>query len=151
MSKDHQLFLRHMLGMIETGDMFHGRFVEVHVGRLLGADIADTGTNGWDLRIPGDRPVTVEVKAAAEGRQYRISPKDADVWVFVTFADKTKGPDGFRYAVAGRQALGDLPSRVSQKRIFDDFNETTASGLRAAVIEAAAPTVAETTVRRRGR
>ena len=79
LSEDHRTYLRHMLGLIETGDMFHGRFVEVHVGNLLGADIADSGINGWDLRLDGESPITIEVKAAALGRSYNIGSKAADV------------------------------------------------------------------------
>lgn len=131
-----------MLGMIETGDMFHGRFVEVHVARLLRADIADRGINGWDLRIPGKSPITVEVKAAAAGRHYRIGPKAADVWVFVTFDDKINGPDHFRYAVAPQAALAGTSGRVSQAKVFAQFGATGGRRLRAAVLAAAKSTQA---------
>ena len=38
LDEDERWFLRAMLGWIETGNMFHGRFVEVHIARVLGAD-----------------------------------------------------------------------------------------------------------------
>ena len=137
LSEDRRLYLQHMLGMIETGDMFHGRFVEVHVGWLLDADIADSGVNGWDLLIPGRHPIDVEVKAAATGRSYRITRKRVDVWVFVTFDDKRDGPEHFRYAVAPAEALGGFSGRMSQKKVFETFGVTSAKKLRAAVIAAA--------------
>lgn len=139
LSEDHRLYLRHMLGLVERGDMFHGRFVEVHVGNLLGADIADRGINGWDLRIGGKQPITIEVKAAAVGRSYQLGSKNADVWVFVTFADKTEGVAGYRYSVASAAQVTALGSkRINQHKLFQQFGETTASRLRATVKTAAA-------------
>lgn len=139
LSEDHQLYLRHMLGLLETGDMFHGRFVEVHVGRILGADIADRGVNDWDLRIGGRSPITVEVKATAEGGRYRLGPKRADVWVFVTFSDKAKvsrpgpkAPNGYLYCVASANAIEAQRAEaatVSQSEAFELFTPATASNL----------------------
>jgi hypothetical protein len=138
LSEDHLLYLRHMLGLVQTGDMFHGRFVEVHVGNLLGADIADRGINGWDLRIGGKQPITVEVKAAALGRSYQLGSKDADVWVFVTFVDKTHGTDGYRYSVASAPQVAALGTkRINQNKLFQLFGEVKRSRLRAAVNAAA--------------
>jgi hypothetical protein len=88
-----------MLGLLETGNMFHGRFVEVHVGRVLGADVPDTGTNAWDLYIPGPEPITVEVEAWPRGGSYLLTSEGADVWVFVTFTDKATRPRDFSYVV----------------------------------------------------
>jgi hypothetical protein len=128
---DETLFLRHMLGMIETGDMFHGRFVEVHVARVLGADLSDSGVNGWDLWLDDDPPITIEVKATAAGGGYTLrrpskstgkskkarGPK-ADVLVFVTFADKTQRPRQFSFVVVPRTAVDVMPDRVSQAWLF---------------------------------
>jgi len=141
LSQDHQLYLRHMLGLLETGDMFHGRFVEVHVGNLLGADIADRGINGWDLRIDGTSPITVEVKAAAVGHSYHLGPKDAEVWVFVTFDDKTHGTGAFRYCVASAQQVADTHAKqIRQAAAFSKFGEVTAGELPSAVRAAAIQT-----------
>jgi hypothetical protein len=138
LSKDHLLYLRHMLGLVQRGDMFHGRFVEVHVGNLLGADIADRGINGWDLRIGGKQPITVEVKAAALGRSYQLGSKEADVWVFVTFADKTHGTDGYRYCVATKLQVAKLGTkRINQSKLFQLIGEVERGRLRAAVDAAA--------------
>ena len=138
LSEDHVMYLRHMLGLLETGDMFHGRFVEVHVANLLRADIADRGINGWDLRMDGKNPITVEVKAAAAGRSYSIGPKAADVWVFVTFEDKLGGVAGFRYSVVAAPAVSRLGERrISQQKVFAQFGEVGASDLAVAVRAAA--------------
>jgi hypothetical protein len=119
---DEQLYLRVMLGLTETGNMFHGRFVEVHVGRILGADVPDTGTNAWDLFVPDPTPITIEVKACPVGGTYRVTSKGADVWVFVTFSDKAVRPRNFSYVVASVNELHELSqSRMGQSRVFEAF------------------------------
>lgn len=126
---DEQLYLRVMLGLAETGNMFHGRFVEVHVGRVLGADVPNIGTNAWDLYIPDSEPITVEVKACPRGGKYRLTSEGADVWVFVTFTDKSTRPRDFSYVVASSSAVRNLRKNgknlsqksMTQKRVFAEF------------------------------
>ena len=119
---DEQLYLRVMLGLAETGNMFHGRFAEVHVGRVLGADVPDTGTNAWDLYIPGPEPITVEVKACPRGGKYGLTSEGADIWVFVTFTDKATRPRDFSYVVVRSSAVKELHQKeITQKRAFEKF------------------------------
>lgn len=135
---DEYWYLRSMLALIRTGSMFHGPFVEVHVARLLDAHVPHTGISEWDLWMPGTPPVTVEVKATANGGRYKVGGKSADVWVFVTFSDRQLRPPDFRYVVASRskvEALG--RASISQRHLFKTLGpEILPSDLRAAVIAA---------------
>lgn len=105
LSEDDQIYLRSMLAFAETGAMFRGRYVEAHVARLLGAVFPPFGTSEWDLKVPGDPPIPVEVKASQSTARFNLSRfKNGDdhVWVFVRY-DTPVGvrPSGFTYAVAG--------------------------------------------------
>jgi hypothetical protein len=123
-----------MLGMIETGDMFHGRFIEVHVGRVLGADVSDSGVNGWDLWLDDQPPITIEVKATAAGGTYRLRRKPkrppaagkpprikGQVWVFVAYANKSERPRQFSYVVVPRSTVDAMPNEVRQAGLFEQF------------------------------
>jgi hypothetical protein len=105
LSADDEIYARAMLALAETGAMFRGRYVEAHVARLLGAVFPDTGINEWDLMIPGDPPILLEVKASAPRGRFdltRIGRPNELVWVFVRI-DSPMGerPSEFTYSVAG--------------------------------------------------
>lgn len=141
LDEDESLFLQAMLGFIETGDMFHGRFIEVHVGRLLGADLPTTGINGWDLLVPGPPPIPVEVKSTSFGGSYNIAKKTtAHAWVFVAYADKAERPRAFSYVVApGHEIAAIGQSDIAQSKVFKKFEPAlTAAELPEAVRAAAA-------------
>lgn len=102
---DDEAYLRSMLALAETGAMFRGRYVEAHVARLLGAVFPETGINEWDLMIPDNPPILLEVKASAPRGRFdltRIGRPNELVWVFVRI-DSPMGerPSKFTYAVAG--------------------------------------------------
>ena len=115
-----------------------GRFVEVNVARLLGAHVPLTGVSEWDLWMPTQPPIEVEVKATALGGSYKMGGKSADVWVFVTFSDREIRPPDFQYVVASQApvlALG--KASMSQKALFQTLGPpVTAASLRDAVIAA---------------
>lgn len=105
LSQDDEAFLRAMLGFAETGAMFRGRYVEAHVARVLGAVFPATGVNEWDLTLPGDPPVPIEVKASGPLGSFdlkRFGLVNHLVGVFVRI-DSPMGerPSQFTYAVAG--------------------------------------------------
>lgn len=119
---DERWYLRVMLGLIETGNMFHGRFVEVHVARILGADVPDTGTNEWDLFLPDPTPITIEVKATPIKGKYNLGSVGADVWVFVAYPDKTTRPRSFSYVVASASEVAALKQEtMAQSKVFARF------------------------------
>jgi hypothetical protein len=143
LSADDEVFLRAMLAFAETGAMFRGRYVEAHVARLLGAVFPSTGVNGWDLMVPGDRPVFVEVKASRWSGSFDVSKLAAnrsggaaDVWVFVAF-DTPEGerPSGFAYAVAGPSDREQFRSRkrMTVSKVFDQLGPVDAAELLAEV------------------
>lgn len=138
LSEDERWYLRSMLGLIWTGSMFHGRFVEVNVARLLGAHVPLTGVREWDLWMPTQPPIKVEVKASVLGGSYKMGGKSADVWVFVTFSDREIRPPDLQYVVASQArvlALG--KASMSQKALFQTLGPpVTAASLRDAVIAA---------------
>ncbi len=103
LSVDDTAYLRAMLGWAETGSMFQGRYVEVHVASVLGAQLPTTGTSQWDMVLPGDPEVRIEVKATTARGTFKLdqTKKNATLWVFVIYEHeaKTRRPHGFRYAV----------------------------------------------------
>ena len=125
LSDDDEVFLRSMLALAETGDMVRGRYVEAHVARLLGADFPMFGTSDWDLVIPDDPLIHVQVKSTRDS-SFSLNGffnGDDSVWVFVKL-DPEKGtrPSSYSYAVAGpadRERLrGQLGTSVSWRKLF---------------------------------
>lgn len=135
LDEDERWFLRAMLGWIETGNMFHGRFVEVHTARVLGADLPTEGIHSWDLRIPGPPAIPVEVKVTTFGGSYNITKQpSATVWVFVATADKAQRPRAYSYVVVPAAAIANVEQRQSsQRRLFALWPKVTEVDLAAAV------------------
>jgi len=100
-----------MLDDIEIRDMFHGRFTEGHVGRVLGADASDTGTNGWDFDLPDPEPTAVKGKARPRDGTHALASESAAVCVFHTSADKTRRPGDFSNPVAPFSGVRDLRTK----------------------------------------
>ena len=126
LSGDDEVFVRSMLALAETGDMVRGRYVEAHIARLLGADFPIFGISNWDLIVPGNPPILVQVKST---RDSRFSLKgffngDGSVWVFVKLdPDKGVRPSTYSYAVAGpaerKRLRGTFGKTVSWKKLFE--------------------------------
>ena len=105
---DDEAYLRSMLALAETGAMFRGRYVEAHVARLLGAVFPETGINEWDLMIPDDPPILLEVKASGPRGRFdltRIGRPNELVWVFVRI-DSPEGGTAVRIHILSRWAKG---------------------------------------------
>ena len=104
LSTDDVAYVRAMLGFAETGSMFQGRYVEAHVARVLGAQLPVVGISTWDLFLPGQHDLRIEVKSTGPGGSFAVGAikKQVDLWIFVTYehAMKSRRPHDFRYAVA---------------------------------------------------
>lgn len=139
LADDQRVYLRMMLGLAETGDMFHGRFVEAHVAWLLGAHFPTTGISGWDLWVPDDPAITVEVKGTQIGRSFSVAPRLAHVWVFVAYPEKSIRARDFQYVVAAGAdvaALGRLT--MSQRKLFERFGPSVGPADLATAVRAVA-------------
>lgn len=147
---DDYWFARHMVGLSRTGAMFHGRFVEVHLARILGAHLPTTGINEWDLLLPGNPPIRIEVKTTTGERgSFNIAPKasrgsESDsgladwpkVWVFVHAPDRRSRD--FTYLVASDQKVGDVGrSTITHHKATRTFRHATADVLLETVRTAA--------------
>jgi hypothetical protein len=124
-SDDDEIFLRSMLALAETGDMVRGKYAEAHVARLLGADFPAYGTSRWDLQVPDDPPILVQVKSTRE-RGFDLKKffnHDGTVWVFVK-VNREKGtrPSDYEYVVAGpterKELEGQLGKTVAWNKLF---------------------------------
>ncbi|MDO8390591.1 MAG: hypothetical protein Q7V57_08890 [Actinomycetota bacterium] len=140
LSDDERTYLEVMLALVVTGDMFHGRFVETHVARLIGADVPDVGISPWDLWVASEPPITVEVKATRHGGEFSLSGKSSQVWVFVTYPNKKD--HHFGYVVASAAEVAALQqAQMRQAKLFEKLGPAVpADRLAAAVREKAAIT-----------
>lgn len=142
---DEYWYARHMLSLASSGAMFHGRFVEVHLARLLGAHLPMTGINDWDLLVPGTPDIHVEVKTStSEDPSFKLSPfakrplnKDRiwpRVWIFVYAPDRDSR--SFTYFVAPDKKVGALGASIGLSRVKREFTEATEQTLLAQVRKA---------------
>lgn len=141
LTSDDAAYLQAMLALAETGAMFRGRYVEAHVARLLGAVLPETGINEWDLMIPEDPPIFLEVKASGPTGRFdltRINRANDLVWVFVR-VDSPMGerPSEFTYAVAGpvqrKEIAGRFGRSVRVDRLIDEIGCVPAEDLSALI------------------
>lgn len=141
LTSDDTAYLQEMLALAETGAMFRGRYVEAHVARLLGAVLPETGINEWDLMIPEDPPIFLEVKASGPTGRFdltRIGRANDLVWVFVRI-DSPMGerPSEFTYAVAGpvqrKEIAGRFGRSVRVDRLVDEIGCVPAEDLPAVI------------------
>ena len=142
---DDEVYLRAMLALAETGAMFRGRYVEAHVARLLGAVFPETGINEWDLMIPDDPPILLEVTASAPRGRFdltRIGRPNELVWVFVRI-DSPMGerPSEFTYSVAGprerREIAASFGRSAGVATLLGELGAVRGADLQSAVQQAA--------------